>query len=173
MGELAVLPLTVDAPVSKTETFVNMKGIISREFRMSGKAVSIPALEKKSGLSAYHLRKTIKGMGWVGRRNHGYAPQSHWDGFDAAKPAVPTHSEPEEVQLNEQEFTEAIVHVPEEQNTLCLADVTLEAYYRDIRDMWDTLRHACNDSNLEHICEDIASFKETTRQHLCEVMKKL
>jgi len=50
-----------------------MKGIISREFRLNDEPV--PALEKKSGIKAYHLRKTIKGMGWIGPRNHGYAPQ--------------------------------------------------------------------------------------------------
>lgn len=155
MGELAVLPLTAD--VSKAES------IISREFHQTGKPVCVPGLTKKTGLSAYRLRKTFKQMGWMGRRKYGFAPASFWKEFDEKQPEA----------LVETKLEEALVHVPEEQDALCLMDVTLEAYYRDVRNMWDTLRHACSDSNLEHLHEDIKSFKEATRQHICEVMKKL
>lgn len=156
MGELKVLPLN---------DIRDLKGVISREFRVTGKPVAIAPLARRLDLSLHKMRKAVQEMGWVPRQRIGCAPQSYWDEHD--------ESTVEGVQLSEQNVEAAVVHVPEGQSEICLATVTLEAYYVHIRNVWDELRHASSDPNLKDLQEDIASFKETTRQHLCEVMKKL
>jgi len=163
MGELKVLPLN---------DIRDLKGVISREFRLTGEPVSIPALASKMNIKQHKLRSVAQGMGWIGRPRKGFAPKSYWDALKSGITASKV-SEPDEVSLTEKEFEAAVVHVPEEQSDICLATMTLEAYYVHIRGVWDELRHATSDPNLKDLQEDIMSFKETTRQHLCEVMKKL